>query len=110
MTANHEPPSLSTARPAGASSPVSEVSASEAANQLRYRPGMAGGHVESHFLKGNSADGRRALWVKYTLLAPRGAPAPGSVGRGAHAVAELWAIAFDRSWPAPRANKRTYPV
>lgn len=100
MTANHEPPSLSTARAPGA--PQAAVpSASEAANQLLYRPGIAGGHVESLFLKGNSPDGQRALWVKYTLLAPK---------QGSSDVAELWAIAFDRSWPAPRANKRTYPI
>ncbi|HEX6242632.1 MAG TPA: hypothetical protein VFZ61_17080 [Polyangiales bacterium] len=98
MTANHEPPSLSTARAAAA---APEESAGEAANRLLYRPNLAGGHVESLFLKGNSPDGQRALWLKYTLLAPKA---------GGPAVAELWAIAFDRSWPAPRANKRTYPI
>lgn len=100
MTANHEPPALSTARDQAASGSP-RISDSEASNRLLYRPHVAGGHVESLFLKGNSADGQRALWIKFTLLAPT---------TGGPAVAELWAIAFDRSWAAPRANKRTYPI
>ena len=94
---NHEAAGLSTGRTDG----LAQVTPSEAANEVLYRPGLADGHVESLFLKGNSPDGQRALWLKYTLLAPRG---------GGRDVAELWAIAFDRSHGAPRANKRTYPV
>lgn len=56
---------------------------------LRYR---GGGHVESWFLKANEPGGRRALWLKNTVLSPRAgagaAPVP--------PVAEAWAIAFDR--------------
>jgi hypothetical protein len=75
---------------------------SELANHALYRPGQREGHVESHFLKGNSPDGKRALWLKCTLLVP---------SNGAEPVAELWAIAFDRDHPGgPRANKRTYPI
>ena len=50
--------------------------------------GAAGdvGHVESYFLKLNDPDGRRALWLKATILARRG----GDV------IADAWAIAFDR--------------
>ena len=48
-------------------------SESERDNLVRYRPSAAG-HVESHFLKANSPDGERALWVKHTLLAPKGRP------------------------------------
>lgn len=80
----------------------SAARSNEADNRLRFSPGSAHGHVESLFLKGNSADGQRALWVKYTLLAPRARPE--------RAVAELWAVAFDRARGAPRANKRTFPL
>lgn len=58
---------------------------------LRYR---GGAHVESWFLKANEPGGRRAIWLKNTVLAraPKGA--------GEHAavppMAEAWAIVFDR--------------
>lgn len=63
----------------------------------------AGDHVESHFLKANSPDGRRALWIKHTVLA-RGA-------RPQSAVGEVWAIAFDRDDARyPVGVKATYPL
>ena len=43
--------------------------------------------VESYFFKLNDAVGRRALWLKATVL---------SRLSGAGPVAEAWAIAFDR--------------
>jgi hypothetical protein len=49
------------------------------------------GHVESYFLKLNDREGRRALWVKATILAH----AHSSL-KWAAPVAEAWAIAFDR--------------
>lgn len=80
--------------------------ASEQANAVRYRepgPGARGeGHVESHFLKANSPDGQRALWVKHTLLVPTQPDAP--------RVAELWAIAFDEGGRRKLAQKATYPL
>jgi hypothetical protein len=76
--------------------------ASEPDNCIRFDPQSARGHVESLFLKGNSPDGKRALWVKYTILAPRKQPERG--------VAELWAVAFDRARKAPLANKQSYPL
>lgn len=57
-------------------------------NAARFTPPGAGGHVESYFLKLNDPEGRRALWLKATILASRGGAAP---------VAEAWAIAFDRA-------------
>ncbi len=48
--------------------------------------GAQAGHVESYFLKLNDPEGRRALWLKATILERRG----GDV------LAEAWAIAFDR--------------
>ena len=58
-------------------------------NAARFaEEGAKGGHVESYFLKLNDPEGRRALWLKATILARRGCGAP---------VAEAWAIAFDRA-------------
>jgi hypothetical protein len=90
--------------------PVSNAAASSSAgerdNALRFRQGQARGHVESHFLKANSPDGLRALWIKHTVLAPA-APR-------AEQVAEVWAIAFERDSPMEpvrkAALKRTFPL
>jgi hypothetical protein len=46
------------------------------------------GHVESWFFKANDPAGRRALWLKTTVFA--------RAARGVPALAEVWAIAFDR--------------
>ncbi|HEV8325597.1 MAG TPA: hypothetical protein VG389_28570 [Myxococcota bacterium] len=75
---------------------------SERANLTRWRPDHGGGHVESYFLKGNSPDLRHAFWIKFTLLAPRGRPRA--------AVAEVWAVVFDRETKAHVAVKETYPA
>jgi hypothetical protein len=56
---------------------------------LRYDPSAHHGHVESYFLKANDPDGERAIWIRATVYAPQAAPA--------QAIAETWAIAFDRS-------------
>lgn len=86
---DHAERGLSTAAP----------SPSEPDNALRYRPG-AGGHVESHFLKANSPEGGRAIWLKHTLLVPVAGPP----------VAELWAIAFAERGRQKRALKQSYPL
>lgn len=57
-------------------------------NAVRYDPSRSSGHIESYFLKANDAEGRRALWIKATLFA--------SSARPAHALAEAWAVVFDR--------------
>ena len=57
-------------------------------NAARFDPVGRGGHVESYSLTLNDPVGRRALWLKATILARRGDAAP---------VAEAWAIAFDRA-------------
>ena len=110
---DHGEPSLSTdgvprgdtsSAPSFARAPEGALRAgeSERANALRYRASAAPGHVESHFLKANSPDGERALWVKHTLLVPTRRDAP--------AVAELWAIAFDRRGRRKLAQKVSYPL
>ncbi len=58
-------------------------------------------HVESYFFKLNDPEGRRALWLKATLLE--------RVGRGRLPVAEAWAIAFDRE-RGHVAAKETVPM
>ncbi|CAN5925423.1 hypothetical protein BH11MYX4_BH11MYX4_51470 [soil metagenome] len=54
---------------------------------MRCRACSTHGHGESYFLKLNDREGRRALWIKATILVHEG---------GAPRVAEAWAIAFDR--------------
>src|SRR5688572_20467801 len=75
------------------------MSSLEADNQLRYA-GNGGAHVESHFIKANSPDGERALWLKHTLLVPAAGPA----------LAEVWAIAFAERGAKKLAVKRSYPL
>src|SRR5262249_51593256 len=78
-------------------------------NATRFDPASDRGHVESHFLKLNDPGGRRALWLKATILRtqggrrsrpPRSEPKASEGGPphelGAAAVAEAWAVAFDR--------------
>ncbi len=74
-------------------------------NGCRYAPAGEArfGHVESWFTKLNSPDARRALWVKATLRVPDPRVHAGG------AVAESWAIAFERGRP-PRAAKHTVPL
>jgi hypothetical protein len=55
---------------------------------VRYLSGAPHGHVESYFLKANDLEGRRAIWLKATVYASDREPS--------RAVAEAWAIAFDR--------------
>jgi hypothetical protein len=55
---------------------------------VRYLPYASNGHVESYFLKANDPNGTRALWLKATIHASDRDPS--------HAVAEAWAIAFDK--------------
>jgi hypothetical protein len=83
-------------------SEAADACSSEPENRVRFDPKSRAGHVESLFLKANSQDDKRALWVKYTILSPQDHPE--------RAVGELWAIAFDRARPAPVANKRTFPL
>lgn len=73
-------------------------------NALRYDPAARRDHVESYFLKANDPEGSRALWVRGTLFS-RGSE-PGA------AVAEGWAIAFDRRGGKRRhaALKSTIPI
>lgn len=73
-------------------------------NALRYDPTAPRDHVESYFLKANSPEGDRALWVRGTIFSR--ASEPGAT------VAEGWAIAFDRRGGTRRhvALKSTIPI
>jgi hypothetical protein len=77
------------------------MSSPEADNRLRYA-GSRAGHVESHFLKANSPDGQRAIWIKHTLLVP--------VQRPEAAICEVWGIAFAQRGSRKLAVKRSYPL
>lgn len=57
-------------------------------NAVRFEPGLGRDHVESYFMKLNEPSGDRALWLKATIFASSRDPGG--------AVAEGWAIAFDR--------------
>jgi hypothetical protein len=59
--------------------------------------------VESYFLKLNSPDGYRAIWIKYTFLRPSDGGSP---------VGECWAIRFDcgPSGTGLAAVKDSYPL
>jgi hypothetical protein len=56
------------------------------------------GIYESNYLKANSPDGRRAVWLKHNLLRPT----------SGESKVELWAIAFEVD-RAPRVYKRELP-
>jgi hypothetical protein len=70
-------------------------------NAVRFDSLSPRGHVESYFVKANDARGRRALWLNATIYA--------SLHRPAHAVAEAWAIVFDREHEHV-AVKDTVPI
>ena len=71
-------------------------------NRVRWAQGERAGHVESHFLKANAPNGSRAIWVKHTIFVPRGRPED--------AVAEVWAIGFDRARNRNVAVKAQVPL
>lgn len=56
------------------------------------------GIYESNYLKANSPDGKRAVWLKHNLLRPLDRPAK----------AELWAVVFER-YREPRVARRDVP-
>jgi hypothetical protein len=56
------------------------------------------GLYESNYIKANSPDGRRALWIKHNILAP--------AASNDEAVAEIWCVLFEKG-RRPRAIKET---
>ncbi len=66
-----------------------------------------GGHVESWFVQAREPSGRRALWVRHVLFSP--APRSARDRAVVPAVAEVWAIAFDRE-AGHVAVKSTVPL
>jgi len=72
-------------------------------NRVRCRRTPSVGHVESHFLKANSPDGQRAIWLKHTAFVSD-SPLTPSVG-------EVWAIAFERDRAGfPVGAKESYSL
>lgn len=70
-------------------------------NAVRWTREQFDGHVESYFVKATSPDGKRALWLKHTLLVE-----PGPEQNG---IAETWFVAFERGKPA-RGAKAKLPI
>lgn len=71
-------------------------------NLTLWKPG-GGGHVESYFLKLNDPAQRVAVWLKFTIYAPKDARK--------ETVGEVWGIVFDAADPARSAAwKQTYPI
>jgi hypothetical protein len=60
------------------------------------------GLYESNYVKANSLDGKRGIWLKHNILAPRSAGAP--------ALLEVWCILFDKDKGAPKAVKQMLPM
>jgi hypothetical protein len=56
--------------------------------RVRYDLAACKGHVESYFLKATDPSGTRAIWLKATVFASKHDPT--------RAIAEAWAVAFDR--------------
>ncbi len=72
-------------------------------NLTIWQPDNRRGHIESYFLKINDPAQGKALWLKFTLLSPKGDPKA--------TVGEVWAIVFDDRNPENiTAFKETYPV
>lgn len=71
-------------------------------NLVKYVDGNPEGHVESYFLKANDPTGPRAVWIKFTVFAPRGRPD--------QAAAEAWAIVFDGETKKHVVVKESHPV
>jgi hypothetical protein len=59
----------------------------ESWNGARYVAGSRGGHYESWFQRCNHPTRPQALWIRYTIFSPKGAPQD--------AQGELWAMWFD---------------
>jgi len=78
------------------------VTPEQAENRSRVKHGAPTGMYESWFLKANEPNGGRALWLRFTLLSPRGRPE--------QALAETWAIVFDRSGGKNRAAKQSFAM
>lgn len=71
-------------------------------NRSRLERGSARGLYESFFVKANDPAARRALWIRFTFLSPAGRPE--------EALAETWAILFDRETGRHVAAKQSHPI
>lgn len=63
----------------------------------------AGGLYESNYLKANSPQGDRGLWIKHNLLKP--APGHPAAERGGGARGEFWVVLFERGCPPVVARR-----
>ena len=72
-------------------------------NALRFRTDLHRGHVESYFVRANHPTRKLAIWLKATVLSPRGRTAVTG------AVAELWCIVFQGDERRVWAARHTVP-
>lgn len=66
------------------------------ANQFRFKKG---GHVESYFLRANSKDEKRALWLKFTVF----------MSKKGERLAELWLLVFDAEKGRVFSKRESFP-
>jgi hypothetical protein len=81
---------------------VSAAITADTCNHARWRPGLAGGHYESSWLRANHPSRPLAFWIRYTLFSPRGRPQD--------AIGELWCIWSDGETRTLTAVKREVPM
>lgn len=67
---------------------------------VQWTPGTRGLY-ESNYLKANSPDGKKGIWLKHNILAPLG---------DEPAMLELWCVLFDQDKGRPRAFKQMRPM
>ena len=80
------------------SAPVSDVRI-RPDNAPRFVAGSGADHYESWFLRANDPGSPRAVWLKATILQPR----------GGEAIAESWCALFGMGGDTPWAAKATVP-
>lgn len=76
---------------------------SQRGNGIVWSADRPKGHVESFFMKFNDQQSGMAVWLKFTIYAPKDDPAK--------TVGECWAIYFDANDPSQMTGmKETFPI
>jgi hypothetical protein len=73
----------------------------EQINFTQYKTDNAKGHYESFFLRANHPSRPVAFWIRYTIFSPK--------NNNKNAIAELWAIWFDREKNIHTVVKKEVP-
>lgn len=75
-------------------------------DRIRYVREGAGGHYESCWFRLNDPDAPRAVWIRYTVFKPEGS----SKEAMKEAIAEVWAMVFERGVRSPVAVRIDHPI